>query len=283
MRLSKPFTLFGILRRNSGYIFMFCVVFIFMQVGFHSGRRYHAQLDDSMVEESPRDPWSPKNILPSFVSNDKNVIREHPIPRLMEEAEEKYRRKLGSQSKTLKDAVIEYKRRYRRPPPKGFDAWWDFAQKYQVKMIDEYDGMIDDLKPFWALSGEEIRRRSFQAGHLPSIDLVRIRDGNATIEIVNPEFKDTEISARARGFRSMLGKFMKTVCYFLKFLATHSNNFFCPAPRYGLCDQYESRRKSARPLGTSNVSKSYDAGLFRYVQVVLFVQFSNNVILCSWR
>jgi len=71
-------------------------------------------------------------------------------------------------------------------------------------MIDEYDGMIDDLKPFWSLSGEEIRRRSFQVGQLPSIDLVRIRNGNATIEIVNSDFKDTEISARARGFRSML-------------------------------------------------------------------------------
>lgn len=212
MRFPKPLTFLGILRRNSGYIFMFCVVFVFMQVGFHNGRRYQTQLEDLLLEESSGDGWSPKKILP-FVGNDKSVIGEHPIPQLMQEAEEKYRKKLGSQSKTLKDAVMEYKRRYRRPPPKGFDAWWDFAQKYNVKMVDEYDGMIDDLKPFWSLSGEEIRRRSFQVGQLPSIDLVRIRDGNTTIEIVNPEFKDTEISARARGFRSMLGKFMKTVCY----------------------------------------------------------------------
>ena len=189
---------------------MFGVVFVFMQVGFHNGRRYQSQLEDLLVEESLGDGWSPKDILP-FVGNDKSVIKEHPIPQLMQEAEEKYRKKLGSQSKTLKDAVMEYKRRYRRPPPKGFDAWWDFAQKYNVKMVDEYDGMIDDLKPFWSLSGEEIRRRSFQVGQLPSIDLVRIRDGNTTIEIVNPEFKDTEISARARGFRSMLGKYKKTV------------------------------------------------------------------------
>lgn len=212
MRFPKPLTLIGFLRRNSGYIFLFGVVFVFMQVGFHSGRRYHAQLEDLLVEEISENGWSPKDFLP-FVGNDKSVIREHPIPRLMQEAEEKYRKKLGGQSKTLKAAVIEYKRRYRRPPPKGFDAWWEFAQKYQVKMIDEYDGMIDDLKPFWSLSGEEIRRRSFQVGHLPSIDLVRIRNGTATIEIVNPEFQDTEISARAWGFRSMLGKFLETVRY----------------------------------------------------------------------
>ena len=185
-----------------------------MQVGFHSGRRYHAQLEDMLVGESSDDNWSAKDILP-FIGNDKSVIREHPIPQLMAEAEEKYRKKLAGQSKTLKAAVMEYKRRYRRPPPKGFDAWWAFAEKYDVKMTDEYDGMIDDLKPFWALSGEEIRRRTIQVGHLPSIDLVRIRGGTATIEILNPEFKDTEISARARGFRSMLGKFMKTVCYMI--------------------------------------------------------------------
>jgi hypothetical protein len=69
-------------------------------------------------------------------------------------------KKLGGQSKTLKAAVIEYKRRYRRPPPKGIDAWWNFAQKYEVKMTDEHDGMIiDDLKP----SGPSLVKKSADA------------------------------------------------------------------------------------------------------------------------
>ena len=217
MRFPKPFTLLGFLRRNSGYIFLFCVVFIFMQVGFHSGRRYHAQLEELLVEESSANDWNPKKFL-SLVGHDSGIIQEHPIPQLMQEAEEKYKKKLGGQSKTLRAAVIEYKRRYRRPPPKGFDRWWNFTQENQVKMIDEYDGMIDDLKPFWALSGEEIRRRSLQVGHLPSIDMVRIRGGSAQVEILNPEFRDEEVSARARGFKSMLTKFVKTVCYYLNIL-----------------------------------------------------------------
>jgi len=75
-----------------------------------------------------------------------------------------------------------------------------------VKMIDEYDGKIDDLKPFWSLSGEETRRHSVQVGHLPSI-----RNGSATVENVNPDFQDTEFSARSRGFRNMLTKFVKPV------------------------------------------------------------------------
>ncbi|KAF8153340.1 hypothetical protein B0H34DRAFT_784438 [Crassisporium funariophilum] len=129
----------------------------------------------------------------------------------MEEAEAKYRKKLGGQSKTLKAAVAEYRHRYRRAPPKGFDEWWKFAQKYDVKMIDEYDGLIDDLKPFWELSGEEIRRRAAQVGELPSIDLVRVRSGVTTVVNVNPNFHDSEVSARAQGFKSMMGKFMDSL------------------------------------------------------------------------
>lgn len=185
-----------------------------MQVGFRTGRRHHVQLEEMLADQNSQDDWVPSKILP-FIGNDDSVIREHPIPQLMEEAEAKYGKKLESQSKTLNAAVAEYKRRYRRPPPKGFDAWWNFTQTYQVKMIDEYDGMMDDLNPFWGLSGEELRRRSLQVGHLPSIDLVRIRNGVVTVEIVNSDFHDVEVSARAKGFRDMLEKFVETVCYIL--------------------------------------------------------------------
>ena len=129
----------------------------------------------------------------------------------MEEAEEIFRKKLDSQSKTLKEAVAEYRRRYQRAPPKGFDEWWKFANKHDVKTTDEYDGLMNDLKPFYELSGEEIRRRSEQVGSLPSIDLVRIRNGTANVVNIKSDFKDTEVSARANGFRDMLLAFIKAV------------------------------------------------------------------------
>ena len=62
-----------------------------MQVGFHSGRRHHTQLE---VEESSEDSWSLKDIL-SFVGNDKDIIREHPIPQLKQEAEKSTGKSLG--------------------------------------------------------------------------------------------------------------------------------------------------------------------------------------------
>lgn len=87
---------------------------------------------------------------------------DHPIPRLMADAEDKFRALLGKQSRTLSAAVKEYKRRYGRKPPRGFDEWWKFAKENNVKMIDEYDGLVEDLAPFWEISGEELRRRAWQ-------------------------------------------------------------------------------------------------------------------------
>ena len=80
----------------------------------------------------------------------------------MEEAEDAYRAKLSGQSKTLEAAVQQYKKRYQQDPPRGFDEWWAFAKKNNVKMVDEYDGLMDDLRPFWEISGEELRRRAGQ-------------------------------------------------------------------------------------------------------------------------
>jgi len=47
----------------------------------------------------------------------------HPIYELIRDAEKKWQDKLDRQSRSLEDAVEEYKRRYRRAPPKGFDVW----------------------------------------------------------------------------------------------------------------------------------------------------------------
>jgi hypothetical protein len=87
---------------------------------------------------------------------------EHPIPRLMLAAHRKHKGMIGSQSKTLREAVKEYERRYGRQPPRGFDEWFEFVKENGVKIVDEYDGMVGDLEPFWGLEGQEMRRRAEQ-------------------------------------------------------------------------------------------------------------------------
>ncbi|KAF5310349.1 hypothetical protein D9611_012102 [Ephemerocybe angulata] len=185
---------------RNGYAFAVLVAIVFMQAGFHSGRRDKRELllVTPEIQEALKQPLQALG-----GARGRGVVEEHPIPKLMEQAEERYRKKLARQSKTFKSAVAEYKRKYRRPPPKGFYEWWTFAQKHQVKMVDEYDGLMSDLDPFWGLSGAELRRRAKQAAEFPSVDLVRVRDGKA--ESVN--LNGQGVSGRAEGFRLMLERF----------------------------------------------------------------------------
>ncbi|WWD22473.1 hypothetical protein CI109_106966 [Kwoniella shandongensis] len=131
----------------------------------------------------------------------------HPIPKLMAEAQDEFSEKLRRQSKTLAEAVAEYKKRYNKNPPKGFDEWFAFAKKHNSIIIDEYDQLDRDLKPFWLFSGEELRRRCIQVGFLPSVDLVRVEKGQTRTIDVSKGFDDSEVGARAKGFRVMLEKF----------------------------------------------------------------------------
>lgn len=52
-----------------------------------------------------------------------NPEGRHPIFDLVESAEKEWERKLARASKSLDEAVSEYRRRYGRAPPKGFDLW----------------------------------------------------------------------------------------------------------------------------------------------------------------
>lgn len=52
-----------------------------------------------------------------------NPQGRHPIHVLIEHAEKKWRTLLQKQSTNLDSAVQEYKQRYRRNPPKGFEHW----------------------------------------------------------------------------------------------------------------------------------------------------------------
>ena len=56
-----------------------------------------------------------------------NFNGSHPILELIEKGQRDWKDKLIRSSKTLEEAVSEYKRRYRRPPPLNFDKWFVFV------------------------------------------------------------------------------------------------------------------------------------------------------------
>ena len=125
----------------------------------------------------------------------------------MADARDQFDQKINRQSKTLQQAVEEYEKRYQRAPPKGFDAWFDFAKANDALIIDEYDQLNRDLERFWVFTGAELRRRCIQVGYLPSVDLVRVENGSTRTIDVSKGFVDSEVGARAKGFRIMLEKF----------------------------------------------------------------------------
>lgn len=54
----------------------------------------------------------------------------------------------AKQSRTLKDAIRSYRKRYKRYPPPGFDEWYHFARHHNSSIIDDFDQIDEDLAPF---------------------------------------------------------------------------------------------------------------------------------------
>ena len=77
--------------------------------------------------------------------------QSHPIYRLISNAQSEFQAVRVRQSRSLNDAVAEYRRRYKLPPPPHFDKWYEFAKRKGVEMVDEYDTIYHSLLPFWAL------------------------------------------------------------------------------------------------------------------------------------
>lgn len=106
----------------------------------------------------------------------------HPIHQLISENEAKFKDLKARQSKTLEEAVAEYRRRYGIPPPPNFDKWYNFAKSRDVELIDEYDTIHQSLMPFWALEPFVIRERTREViGYDNALIAVLIRDGEVKL------------------------------------------------------------------------------------------------------
>lgn len=70
------------------------------------------------------------------------LMQTHPIERMIQRGEKQWADMLARQSRTLSQAVKEYKRRYGRSPPRGFDLWWKFTQDNNVVIKDDVSGSL---------------------------------------------------------------------------------------------------------------------------------------------
>lgn len=120
-----------------------------------------------VAPEKPLPPAAPiENVNPAEPPSDPPLAAPtsaHPIESLVEAAQQQFQALKAKQSKTLAEAVSEYRRRYGISPPPLFDKWYGFATKRGVELIDEFDTIMDNLLPFWALQPGTIRARVREA------------------------------------------------------------------------------------------------------------------------
>lgn len=89
--------------------------------------------------------------------------QKHPIEILVKDARRRYTHMVENQSKSLTEAIANYKKRYRREPPPGFEDWYHVAVRLNATIIDNYDSVMASFEPYWSISARELRARVREA------------------------------------------------------------------------------------------------------------------------
>ncbi|KAI0882159.1 glycosyltransferase family 90 protein [Annulohypoxylon maeteangense] len=91
-------------------------------------------------------------------------------------------------STTLKSAVTEYKDRHQgRDPPPYFDKWFEFALQRKSVVIDRFDQVEKDIRPFWGMKQQKIQEGLDRLKVLPDIGIITIAEGKASHnQLVDP-------------------------------------------------------------------------------------------------
>ena len=111
------------------------------------------QLGDIRIPGKARKPWH---------SGDKpdtplELADAHPISLLIQEADKKWRKYEDGRSTSFRQTVRTYRRKNGRHPPPGFKEWYKYARRRNVHNIDDFDQIMDDIRPFWGIEPKILR------------------------------------------------------------------------------------------------------------------------------
>lgn len=112
----------------------------------------------------------------------------HPIELLHAQGKERYNDMVSGQSKTVEEAIIEYRRRYSRDPPRGFDVWAQLALDEGLMFIDEFDGMTKSFEPFRQFEPAVLTKYLEDVQSLDLDELVVVKIENGIVNATNDKF-----------------------------------------------------------------------------------------------
>ncbi|EPQ61591.1 Bgt-1767 [Blumeria graminis f. sp. tritici] len=153
------------MRSRQSYMLICALLFIFLLFTYNRPRLNLQSLQPDL-QQSINKPIAPVKTLPATATNTEPTPvknSSHPIWQLILDNEKDWKKKLARQSQSLSEAVTEYRRRYGIHPPPNFDKWYEFAKARNVRFIDEYDNIQQNLAPFWGLKPATIRARAREA------------------------------------------------------------------------------------------------------------------------
>ncbi|KAG8530489.1 uncharacterized protein KY384_004992 [Bacidia gigantensis] len=110
-------------------------------------------LGDIRIPGRKKKPWHSGEA----IDDPLEPVDNHPIVTLMQNADKEFRFYEENRSKSFKETVRKYRTRYGRHPPPGFKEWYLFARKRKAHNIDDFEQVMDDLRPFWAIEPAVIR------------------------------------------------------------------------------------------------------------------------------
>jgi len=147
-----------------------------------AGRRsiYFLALTFVLVFWLHEDPRLTVSSLPPISAH---FISGHPIENLIRKNRAHFEAMSTRQSRTLKEATREYRRRYTREPPLGFDQWFELAKAHDFVLIDEFDTFMQSLEPFHGVHPSILQKRIDKAVELESgrLGVISFQDKNVTM------------------------------------------------------------------------------------------------------
>jgi hypothetical protein len=125
----------------------------------------------------------------------------------MKQADESFRLYDESRSATFKETVTKYRRKYGRNPPPGFREWYKFARDNNVYNVDDFEQIMDDLRPFWGVEPAIIRSYAANLNRVEQdgISGIHVRDGKVW-KLTNV---DGGTGWRAATFAKMMKRFVE--------------------------------------------------------------------------